>query len=57
MKSEGEHIIVYNKDHSVYEYTDLSPELLPETLADELIQGVYFRDQQDLYEFLETYSS
>ena len=57
MKSQGSSIIVYNKDHTVYEYTDLQKEFLPEHVVYELIQGIYFQDQEDLYEFLETYSS
>ena len=57
MKNQGGNIIVYNKDHTVYEYTDLQPEFLPLKVAEELNQGVYFRSQEDLYDFLETYSS
>ncbi len=57
MKSQGSHIIVYNRDHTVYEYTDLQKEFLPENVVYELVNGIYFQDQEDLYEFLETYSS
>ena len=57
MKSQGNHIIVYNRDHTVYEYTDLQKEFLPENVVYELVNGIYFQDQEDLYEFLETYSS
>ena len=57
MKNQGGNVIVYNKDHTVYEYTDLQPEFLPKDVAEELAQGVYFRNQEDLYDFLETYSS
>jgi len=57
IKTENGNIVIYNKDNTVYEYTDLEPEFLPEEVTKELIQGIYFQDQEDLYEFLETYSS
>ena len=57
IKSKSGNVIVYNKDHTVYEFTDLDMEYLPDEVENQLIQGIYFRDQEDLYEFLETYSS
>ncbi len=57
IKSKSGNVIIYNKDHSVYEFTDLDTEYLPDEVENQLIQGIYFEDQEDLYEFLETYSS
>ena len=57
IKIKGDRIIIYNKDHSVYEYTDLEPEFLQEDITLELERGIHFRNQEELYEFLETYSS
>lgn len=57
MKTQGNSIIVYNKDHSVYEYTDLKLDFLPEEVIQALTSGIYFQNQEELYEFLETYSS
>lgn len=57
MKMKNDNIIVYNKDHTVYEYTDLEPEFLPEDVKKNLVSGITFQNQEDLYEFLETYSS
>ena len=57
MKKLNGSVIVYNKDHTVYEYTDLIPEFLPEEVVQKLNLGIYFQNQEELYEFLETYSS
>lgn len=57
MKLQGEQIIIFNRDHSVFEYTDLDPDFLPVEILKKLSQGMDFEDQEELYEFLETYSS
>ena len=57
MKNQNGNIIVFNKDHTIFEYTDLIPEFLPEDVKSNLIHGIYFQNQKDLYEFLETSSS
>lgn len=57
MKFQGNTIVIYNPDHSVYEFTDLRKDYLPTELIHEIRQGKYFKDQQELYEFLETYTS
>ena len=57
IKSKSGNVIVFNNDHTVYEFTDLDLEYLPDDVEKQLIQGIYFRNQEDLYEFLETYSS
>ena len=57
IKTKSGNIVIFNKDHTIYEFTDLEPEYLPEEIVTELMHGIYFQDQEDLYEFLETYSS
>lgn len=57
MKFQGNTIVIYNPDDSVFEFTDLKKDSLPTSLIQELREGKYFKDQQELYEFLETYTS
>ncbi len=57
MKKQDESIIVFNIDNSIYEYTDIELEFLPEEVLEQLNQGITFYNQEELYEFLETYSS
>lgn len=57
MKVQGEQIVIFNKDHSVFEFTDLNLDILPGEIKKELYQGKPFESQEELYEFLETYSS
>ena len=57
MKFQNNQIVIYNQDHSVFEFTDLQKEYLPASLVYEIEEGKYFKDQQELYEFLETYTS
>lgn len=57
IKMKDNHAIVYRTDHTVFEYTDLNQELLPESLKKELLAGKYFYNEEELYEFLETYTS
>lgn len=57
MKFQKNQIVIYNQDHSVFEFTDLEKEYLPTSLIYEIENGKYFNNQQELYEFLETYTS
>ena len=57
MKLSGSQVVIYRSDHSVYEYTDLNKEILPESVVKELLTGKYFQNEAELYEFLETYTS
>lgn len=57
MKLSDNWIVIYNKDHTVYEFTDIQQDFLPASLINELTKGKYFKDQKELYEFLETYTS
>lgn len=57
MKKQGGSVVIYHYDDTLYEYTDLEMEFLPEQVQKELDLGIYFHSQEELYEFLETYSS
>lgn len=51
-------VIVYLKDRSqVYEYTNIEAWMLPKELREQLIDGIYVKDEQELFDFLQTYSS
>lgn len=58
LRVENNAIVVYCDDRqTVYMYTDISAELLPEYLLSEVITGMFVQDEAELYHFLETYSS
>lgn len=57
MKVQGGQIVIFNRDHSVFEFTDLNLDFLPGEIKKELYRGKPFESQEELYEFLETYSS
>lgn len=58
LKSNGDYLAVYKGTSSdVYFETDLKPEDLPETLQQELNSGLEFDSLEELYSFLENYSS
>ena len=55
---EGGFLVVYASDRkTVYEYTDIAYDDLPENVRNEIRYGKYIRSQADLYGFLENYSS
>lgn len=52
------YVIVYNADKStIYEYTDIIYDGLPEELKEEIAEGKYIESTEELYGFLENYSS
>lgn len=52
------YVIVYKEDkQSIYMNTDILLESLNSTLQDEIIKGKYIENEQELYNFLESYSS
>lgn len=54
----GNQVIVYHQaDQSIFEYTDVNLELLPSSVKKELKTGKQFDSEEELYEFLETYTS
>lgn len=55
---ENGYVTIYCGDRaSIYDYTDIAAGRLPEQIRSKTIDGFYFNDLIELYEFLETYSS
>lgn len=50
-------VIVRLEDGRVYETTDISWELLPKTVQEEITKGYVLENRQELYSFLENFSS
>lgn len=51
-------VIVYLQDRSqVYEYTNIELRTLPIEIQYELVEGIYVKNEQELFDFLQTYSS
>ncbi len=51
-------VIVYEKDKkTIHTNTDILLESLSEELQTEIIRGKYIENEQELYNFLESYSS
>ena len=58
LKELNGYVVVYLSDKkTVYEYTDISLEDLPENLQKEIQNGKYIETSESLYGFLENYSS
>lgn len=58
LTDEDGFVTVYYSDHStVYEYTSISTNNLPDALREEIKNGKYISDLSELYNFLENYSS
>ncbi len=55
---ENGYVTIYCGDKAtIYDYTDIAAGKLPENIRTKTIEGFYFNDLVELYEFLETYSS
>ncbi|MGN1147318.1 MAG: hypothetical protein ACI4TB_02780 [Lachnospiraceae bacterium] len=58
LRVEDNSIVVYCDDgKTVYMYTDISAQELPEYIQTQVILGMFMEDEAALYHFLETYSS
>lgn len=44
-------------ENEIYEYTDVILDVLPEELQEEIREGKYLRNEEELYNFLENYTS
>lgn len=56
--AEEGYLVVYKKDlETVYMYTAIRIEELPDDLQKEIATGKMFKDLSELYDFLENYSS
>lgn len=57
-KSFNGSVVILNGDEkTVYEYTQISLEMLPEDLREQVLEGYYMENEGELYSFLENYSS
>lgn len=55
---ENGYVTIYCGDKtSIYDYTDIAAGKLPEQILSKTIDGFYFNDLIELYEFLEAYTS
>ena len=58
LRSRGDFVVVYYSDlKTVYEYTEISCDSLPEDVQESLRQGFYVKDMEELYSILEGYTS
>ena len=44
-------------EKTVYEYTQIPIHLLPDDMKEQVMNGYYLDNEEDLYNFLENYSS
>ena len=52
------YVAVYKlPENEIYEYTDVIMEILPAKLQEEIHDGKYLRNEEELYNFLENYTS
>jgi len=57
-KEENGHILIYDiKTQTLYMETGIETNALPEHIQVELKSGIYFENEEQLYSFLESYSS
>ena len=58
MLFRSDYVTVYRlPEDEIYEYTDVILDVLPEELQEEIRQGKYLRNEEELYNFLENYTS
>lgn len=50
-------VVVQLDDGSIYETTDISREMLPASVQSEIAKGYVLENKQELYSFLENFSS
>lgn len=57
-KSFNGYVVIMNGDEkTVYEYTQIPIHLLPDEMKEQVMNGYYLNNEEDLYSFLENYSS
>ena len=58
LAAKDHEVVVYLEDQeTIYMYTGISLERLPETMQLQIMQMMWVEDEESLYDFLETYSS
>lgn len=56
--NDDNYVAVYQlPENEIYEYTDVIMDVLPAELQEEIRQGKYLRNEEELYNFLENYTS
>ena len=54
----NDYVTVYSlPENVVYEYTDVIMDILPIELQEEIRQGKFLKNEEELYNFLENYTS
>ena len=54
----NDYVAVYQlSEREIYEYTDVIMEVLPEDVQKEVQHGKYIKNEEELYNFLENYTS
>ena len=54
---DGKVIVYYSDLKTVYEYTNIEAIMLPEEARNDLMKGIYVKDNDELFSLLESYSS
>lgn len=57
LKMNQDMVEIYTEDGRLYDYAGIKMELLPPEILEELKTGMYIRGEEDLYDFLQAYSS
>lgn len=57
LKDYDSHVAIFNKHGSLYEYTGIVLNGLDEDTRYNITKGIYFKEIEDLFTFLESYSS
>lgn len=56
--NDGNYVTVYRlPENEIYEYTDVIMDVLPAELQEEIQRGKYLKNEEELYNFLENYTS
>lgn len=54
---DGKIVVYYSDLKTVYEYTDIEALYLPENTRNDLMKGIYIKDEDELFTLLESFSS
>ncbi len=58
ISNENSYVEVYSlPEGEIYEYTDVILDVLPQDVQEEVMRGKYLRNEEELYNFLENYTS
>ena len=58
LKYDGEKVVIYTEpDRKFYDNADINMEVLPPEIREQLKLGMYMDGEDNLYDFLQTYSS